>query len=118
MDLVTLFGNIEEMTINAATTLLFTTTVSRFYDFYTHRREFVELINELDFNVRKMLNSDQPKERPIIDSHISYVNNLTISFWTCALVTANSMCVNTLIEWLNFPVAPEEGVSESRPGNV
>lgn len=100
MDLITLFGNIEEMTINAATTLLFTTTVSRFFDFYTNRQSFIEVIQELDMNVGEMLKNNRKNERAIIESHITYANRLTVIFWTCALVTANSMCVNTMIEWL------------------
>lgn len=100
MDLVSLFGNIEEMTINAATTLLFTTTVSRFFDFYTKRGEFIELILELDLNVRRMLKDNWKSERPIIQEHINYTNKLTVLFWICALVTANSMCVHTMVEYL------------------
>lgn len=100
MDLITLFGNIEEMTINAATTLLFTTTVSRFYDFYHFRSDFVDLIHELDVNTCKLIAENWESEKPIIQKHILYVNKLTVLFWTCALITANSMCIHTMIEWL------------------
>lgn len=104
--------------INAATTLLFTTTVSRFYDFYRNRREFTELAHELHLNVREMLKSDRKDEKAIIEAHISYVNNLTVAFWTCALVTANSMCINTFIEWLTYPLDAPEGVSGSLVPNI
>lgn len=39
-------------------------------------------------------------EKLIITEHISYANKLTVFFWTCALITANSMCIHTMIEWL------------------
>lgn len=102
IDLVGLFGDIQEMTINAATTLLFTTTVSRFYDYYTNRREFAEIILELDLNVRKMMDSGRKKEKKIFGEHVNYANKLTVVFWTCALITANSMCINTFIEWVRM----------------
>lgn len=88
------------MTENAATTLLFTTTVSRFYDFYSYRDEFLDLIREMDFNVRRMLKSDSKQEEKMIKEHVNYVNKLTISFWACALITANSMCANAMVEWI------------------
>lgn len=89
----------NELTIDSATTLLFTTTVARFYDFYANRREFSELILELHDNVCKMHEDDVKSERPIIRKETDYVNKLTVFFWTCALITANSMILNTFIEW-------------------
>lgn len=100
IDLISLFGNIEEMTINAATTLLFTTTLSRFYDFYTNRRAYYNVIFEADVNLRRAMKNDWKMERPIIQEQIVYINKLTVFFWVCALITANSMNLQAIIEYL------------------
>lgn len=106
----------NELTIDSATTLLFTTTVARFYDFYANRKEFFEIISECDVNVRQMQREDVKSERPIVQEETQYVNKLTVFFWTCALITANSMNIHTLLEWY-LEDNPEETVMPSILGS-
>lgn len=86
------------MTTNAATTLLFTTTVARMFDFYSQRSTFVNMIKNIDAGLRVTVQEANAKELQIINRSVTYTRRLTLVFWGCALVTANTMCFNTLME--------------------
>lgn len=51
-------------------------------------------------NLRRALKNDWEHERPIIQEQIIYINKLTVFFWVCALITANSMNLQAIIEYL------------------
>uniref|UniRef100_A0A7G3AS51 Odorant receptor n=1 Tax=Lutzomyia longipalpis TaxID=7200 RepID=A0A7G3AS51_LUTLO len=104
IDLVSLWGNLDEMTTNAATTLLFTTTVFRLVNFFRNRKTYTTLVAELDDFLRQLMETKVVEEMKIIKRNLKYTKELTIAFWTIALTTGNLMCVQSFI--LSFIYEP------------
>nr|AIO10893.1 odorant receptor 125 [Culex quinquefasciatus] len=105
VDLVQVWGDIGEMTANAATTLLSTTIILRIFHFYWNRARFNDAIKFADEGVRHILDYGTPAEKAIFWDNVGYMKRLTAVFWICALVTANTMCVYALIEYCSVPEA-------------
>ncbi|GAB0100780.1 Odorant receptor [Sergentomyia squamirostris] len=97
IDLISLWGNVDEMTTNAATTLLFTTTVFRLVNFFRNRRIYTNLVEHLDTFLCKMMKSDIEEEQEIIEENLKYTRKLTLGFWAIALTTGNLMCIQSFI---------------------
>ncbi|XP_055614981.1 odorant receptor 56a [Toxorhynchites rutilus septentrionalis] len=104
IDLYQVWGNIGDMTANAATTLLFTTTIVRIFHFYGNRTRFNNAIKYADEGVQHVLRFGMPAEKAIFWQNVKYMQRLTAVFWICALVTANTMCIYALIQYLSNTV--------------
>ncbi|XP_062536956.1 odorant receptor 56a-like [Armigeres subalbatus] len=102
VNLYQVWGDIAEMTANAATTLLFTTTIVRVLHFYWNRTRFNNAIKTADEGIMTLLRSGSVPEQAVIWENVKYMNRLTAVFWACALITANSMCVYSLIQYQNL----------------
>ncbi|XP_050092422.1 odorant receptor 56a [Anopheles aquasalis] len=98
VDLYQVWGNVSDMTANAATTLLFTTIIFRVIFFYLNRTRFNNIIRVAHDGVEQIRKSEWLEEREILYQNVAYLKRLTAVFWTCALVTANTMCVYALVE--------------------
>ncbi|CRL07291.1 CLUMA_CG020270, isoform A [Clunio marinus] len=98
IDLFQHFTNIDEITKNAATTLLFATTSFRMINFYKNRQRYLAIIKYVDSEIKKMLSIEDNHEKEIIHSSIKYMRNLTACFWIIALITGNLMCVNAAVQ--------------------
>ncbi|XP_065077055.1 odorant receptor 56a [Ochlerotatus camptorhynchus] len=99
VDLYQVWGNVGEMTANAATTLLFTTTILRILHFYWNRAKFNNAIKTADEGVQHILRFGCGQEKLIFWWNVKYMKQLTAVFWICALVTANTMCVYALVQY-------------------
>lgn len=112
MDLYTKFGNVDEMTQNAATTLLFVTTSIRMVNFYWNRMRYVNIINTLHDGLIHMMSSQDEQAKLIIASEMRYMKRLTKAFWICALITGNLMCFHSAIQSFFYSPVIEFDVSE------
>lgn len=92
------FRDIDEITKNAATTLLFATTSFRMISFYWNRMRFVNLVKAVDEGLEVLIESADETTRKIIANSVSYMRNLTAVFWVSALITANMMCINSVMQ--------------------
>ncbi|XP_029717479.2 odorant receptor 56a-like [Aedes albopictus] len=99
VNLYQVWGDISQMTANAATTLLFTTTIVRILHFYWNRARFNNAIKVADEGVQHLLRFGNAPEKAIFWDNVRYMNRLTAAFWICALVTANTMCVYSLVQY-------------------
>lgn len=100
-----MFGNfrdINEITKNAATTLLFATTSFRMINFYWNRLRYVNIIKEVDGGLTEAMKSDDVNAKKVIASSVAYMRNLTASFWISALITGNLMCINSAVQSLYY----------------
>ncbi|XP_070501006.1 odorant receptor 56a-like [Chironomus tepperi] len=107
VDLFTKINDVNELAKNASTTLLFTTTSFRMINFYWNRTRYVNLIKEVDKNLVNAIKFGDYKIQDIIAKYIKYLKRLTAIFWIIALITANGMCVKSIIEgiYLEYQVA-------------
>ncbi|XP_053681693.1 odorant receptor 56a [Sabethes cyaneus] len=99
VDLYQVWGNVGAMTANASTTLLFSTTIIRLFHFYWNRTRFNDAIRQADEGTQQILQKANTDQRLILADNVKYIKRLTAVFWICALVTANSMCVYSLIQY-------------------
>ncbi|XP_058467529.1 odorant receptor 56a-like [Malaya genurostris] len=99
VDLFQVWGNVSEMTANASTTLLFTTTVVRVLHLYWNRARFNAIIQKADQVIRHILHQGTEEERQILNENVVYMRRLTVGFWIFAMITANTMCVYSLIQY-------------------
>lgn len=98
--LVDLFGNstnVDEITKNAATTLLFATTSFRMINFYWNRLRYVNVVISVDEGMRQMIESTSEIVGKISATAIRKQRLLTACFWIIALITGNLMCVHSLV---------------------
>ncbi|XP_049289917.1 odorant receptor 56a-like isoform X2 [Anopheles funestus] len=102
IDLWQVWGSVSDMTANAATTLLFTTTIFRIIFFYFHRARFNSIIQAAHVGIERILGDGWDDEKDIVTSNVRYLNRLAVVFWCCALVTANMMCVYSLVLYLMY----------------
>lgn len=100
VDLFQNFNNINEITRNAATTLLFVTTSFRMINFYWNRMRYVNMVKLVDGGLSELMRLDDAVVASIKSSSIKYERNLTASFWIIALITGNLMCANTAVQAL------------------
>lgn len=98
VDLFSHFNNIDEITKNATTTLLFATTSFRMINFYWNRMRYINIIKTVDDELRQMEKVHDEEIREIISSSIKYQRKLTASFWIIALITGNLMCVYSAVQ--------------------
>uniref|UniRef100_A0A336MV92 Odorant receptor n=1 Tax=Culicoides sonorensis TaxID=179676 RepID=A0A336MV92_CULSO len=108
IDLVQLWGNLDEMMQNASTTLLFTTTVIRMFSFYWNRSRYLAVIREVDTQMHPILNGTHKEEKKIFFSYIKYARTLTIAFISIAVITANGMNIYSFIQ--SFFYDPDSGL--------
>jgi gustatory receptor len=95
-------SDIDEITKNAATTMLFATTTFRMINFYWNRMRFVNIVKAFDEGLRSLVESADESTKRVIDGSIRYMRNLTAAFWISALITANMMCINSTVQWFYF----------------
>lgn len=100
VDLFQNFNNINEITRNAATTLLFVTTSFRMINFYWNRMRYVNMVKVVDGGLSELMRSNDAVVTSILSTSIKNKRNLTASFWIIALITGNLMCVNTAVQAL------------------
>ncbi|XP_035790000.1 odorant receptor 56a-like [Anopheles albimanus] len=106
VDLYQVWGNVSDVTANAATTLLFTTIIFRVIFFYLNRTRFNNIIRVAHEGVERIRKSEWLEEREILDQNVRYLKRLTAVFWSCALITANTMCVYALVEHFVYKRSP------------
>jgi odorant receptor len=106
VDLFQNFSDVDEITKNAATTVLFATTSFRMVNFYCNRMRFVIIIKEVDEGLRSLMASADESGKKVIDLSVRYMRKLTGAFWISALITANMMCINSAVQWLCFESEP------------
>jgi 7tm Odorant receptor len=97
VDLFQNFHNVNDIAENAPTTLLFTTTSFRMLNFYWNRMRYVNLIKNLDEIITNLQKYSDRETKQIISKSVTYMRRLTIIFWIFALITANSMCIKSMI---------------------
>ncbi|XP_050080677.1 odorant receptor 56a-like [Anopheles maculipalpis] len=102
VDLWQVWGSVSDMTANAATTLLFTTTIFRIIFFYFHRARFNSIIKVAHIGIERILGDGWDDEKDIVTGNVRYLSRLAVVFWSCALVTANMMCVYSLVLYLMY----------------
>ncbi|XP_053659918.1 odorant receptor 56a-like [Anopheles marshallii] len=102
VDLWQVWGSVSDMTANAATTLLFTTTIFRIIFFYFHRARFNSIIQVAHTGIERILGDGWSEEKNLVTSNVRYLNRLAVVFWSCALVTANMMCIYSLLLYLMY----------------
>lgn len=102
VDLFQNFHDINEITKNAATTLLFATTSFRMINFYRSRLRYVNIIKQVDAELVELGSSNDGTVKTIIDSSVSYMQRLTTIFWISALITGNMMCINSAFQALRY----------------
>ncbi|XP_035898901.1 odorant receptor 56a-like [Anopheles stephensi] len=112
VDLWQVWGSVSDMTANAATTLLFTTTIFRIIFFYLHRARFNDIIKVAHTGIERILGDGWDDEKDIVTSNVRYLSRLAVVFWSCALVTANMMCIYSLVLYLMYD-GPVEGQRNS-----
>lgn len=69
---------------------------------------FNNAIKYADEGVQRMLRFGVPAERAIFWQNVKYMQRLTAVFWICALVTANTMCIYSLIQYLSTSTTTEQ----------
>jgi gustatory receptor len=76
-------------------------------NFYWNRTRYVNLIKEVDRNLVNAIKFGDKTIQDIIQDYIKYMKRLTATFWIIALITANGMCVKSVIEgiYLEYQVA-------------
>ncbi|XP_055547613.1 odorant receptor 56a-like [Wyeomyia smithii] len=111
VDLYQVWGNVGDMTANASTTLLFSTTIIRLFHFYWNRTRFNSVIRRADEGTRQILRQANAEEMLIFTGNVKYIKRLTALFWICALVTANSMCLFTLIQFFSASTKDSDRVT-------
>lgn len=89
--------NVDEITKNAATTLLFATTSFRMINFYWNRLRYVNVVTLVDEGMRQMIESSSEIVGKISATAIRKQQLLTACFWIIALITGNLMCLHTLV---------------------
>lgn len=104
MDLFQHFSNVNEIAENASTTLLFTTTSFRMFNFYWNRTRYVNLIKALHANIENLQKYGDRKVKQIINESVKYTRSLTTAFWISALITGNLMCLKAAIEIVMYNV--------------
>uniref|UniRef100_A0A182SEP5 Odorant receptor n=1 Tax=Anopheles maculatus TaxID=74869 RepID=A0A182SEP5_9DIPT len=117
VDLWQVWGSVSDMTANAATTLLFTTTIFRIIFFYFHRARFNSIIQAAHTGIERILGDGWDDEREIVASNVRYLSRLAVVFWSCALVTANMMCVYSLVLYLMYEEAPVSSPIAGQPSS-
>lgn len=123
--------NITELTTNASTTFLFTTTVCRMVNFYWNLtrklcfssiiliiifdktidlfwRGFINIVKLLDAEVQDILKTGTNYAKHILLKNARYAQRLTCFFWICALITGNLMCINSLVQSIFFELADQK----------
>lgn len=113
VDLFQHFNNVNEIAENASTTLLFTTTSFRMFNFYWNRTRYVNLIKALHENITNLQKYGDRKVKQIINENVKYMQKLTTVFWIFALITGNMMCIKSAVEavlW-NFQLIEDSTVS-------
>ncbi|XP_320874.4 odorant receptor 56a isoform X1 [Anopheles gambiae] len=113
IDLWQVWGSVSDMTANAATTLLFSTTIFRIIFFYFHRARFNSIIKAAHDGIERILKDGWTDEQSIVGSNVRYLKRLAVVFWSCALVTANMMCVYSLVQYLTYEEGPPDGTGTS-----
>ncbi|CAO1437670.1 unnamed protein product [Diamesa tonsa] len=116
IDLFSKFGDINEMTKNASTTLLFTTTTFRMIHFYLHRMRFVNLVKVMNDGVVKIQKYGNKYSKDMLEMKVKYTRNLTIVFWVFALITAMTMCINSFIQ--SFYYQPQTVFDDIKQMNI
>lgn len=113
VDLFKKINDVNELAKNASTTLLFTTTSFRMINFYWNRTRYVNLIKEADENLKNAIKFGDKTTRRIADDYTKYLRRLTATFWIIALVTANGMCIKSLIDGIfyEYQIATKNMVS-------
>jgi odorant receptor len=96
------FRDIDEITKNAATTLLFVTTSFRMVKFYWNRMRFVNITRSVDDGLRALTESSDGSTKKVVSGSVAYMRKLTVVFWVSALITANSMCINSVVQRLFY----------------
>uniref|UniRef100_A0A182PDB2 Uncharacterized protein n=1 Tax=Anopheles epiroticus TaxID=199890 RepID=A0A182PDB2_9DIPT len=102
IDLWQVWGSVSDMTANAATTLLFSTTIFRIIFFYCHRARFNSIIQVAHVGIERIVNDGWTDEQSIVKKNVRYLERLAVVFWSCALVTANMMCIYSLVQYLMY----------------
>ncbi|KFB52312.1 AGAP011631-PA-like protein [Anopheles sinensis] len=115
IDLGQVWGSVSDMTANAATTLLFTTTIFRIIFFYAHRARFNNIIRVANEGIKRIVKDAWMDEQNILISNVRYLKRLSVLFWSCALITANTMCVFSLVQYFIYE-RPPSGSSEGEKG--
>uniref|UniRef100_A0A182MXL3 Uncharacterized protein n=1 Tax=Anopheles dirus TaxID=7168 RepID=A0A182MXL3_9DIPT len=114
VDLWQVWGSVSDMTANAATTLLFTTIIFRIIFYYLHRARFNSIIQVAHEGIERILKDGWSDEKLIVDGNVRYLKRLAVAFWSCALVTANTMCVYSLVQYFMYGgVAGSDPAAES-----
>lgn len=116
IDLFQNFRDINEITKNAATTLLFATTSFRMINFYWNRLRYINIIKAVDDDLKKTVESADEIEKKKIERTVAYMRNLTASFWISALITGNLMCINSAVQ--AFYYQPDASPSSSHPPSI
>uniref|UniRef100_A0A182QNW6 Odorant receptor n=1 Tax=Anopheles farauti TaxID=69004 RepID=A0A182QNW6_9DIPT len=109
VDLWQVWGSVSDMTANAATTLLFTTTIFRIIFYYFHRARFNNIIQVAHEGIERIRKDGWSDEQRIVNENIRYLKRLAVAFWTCALVTANTMCVYSLVQYFMYAAGAGSG---------
>ncbi|XP_058446693.1 odorant receptor 56a-like [Malaya genurostris] len=99
VDLYQVWGNFSEMTVNASTTLFFTSTITRLLHFYWNRSKFNTAIRRADEMIRQVLHRGNEAEKRTLTGNVKYMKRLTAVFWICCMVTPNIMYVSTLLQY-------------------
>lgn len=102
VDLFSNSKNVDEITKNAATTLLFATTSFRMINFYWHRLRYVNVVVLVDDGMREMIESASEIAVKISSTAIRKHRLLAAGFWIICLITGNLMCVHSLVVALFF----------------
>lgn len=98
VDLIQSWGCLNDLMMNAPTTLLFSTTVARMLNFYRYRDRYVALIKEADEDINEIWETSTVAEKRIISHCINYARRLIMGFICIALLTANTMCVYSFVQ--------------------
>ncbi|XP_053670626.1 odorant receptor 56a [Anopheles nili] len=117
VDLWQVWGHVSDMTANAATTLLFTTTIFRIIFFYFHRARFNNIIQVAHVGIQRIIKDDWKDEQQILSGNLRYLKRLTVVFWSCALITANTMCVYALVQFFIYDSPQDNDVHEQLESN-
>lgn len=98
IDLFQHFNNVDEITQNAATTLLFATTAFRMINFYRNRMRYVSIVKTVDAGLRELMTLSDETTKQIIANSIEYKRCLSSIFWFIALTTGNLMCLHSALQ--------------------
>lgn len=126
IDMVMLWGNLNEMMITASTTIQFTTLLFRMEKFYANRSStyfkfdqrneknhtqisspvFYRLVREVSADVRDGLTNYSPAEKLILNEGITYSKQISATFVILGLLTGHTMVSYTLFS--HFYLHPDE----------